>query len=345
MAFDEILFPTNISYGSGGGPGFRSIVQEWHDGGELRISQWQLPRRTWNVTNNVRTRSRAAALLDFYRARGGPENGFRFEDWLDWSTTLTHNQAPGAESDPTDPSFDPKNLHSLGVGDAIGSPKRTYQCVKRYRHSGVERVRPITKLKLATDPKEDFKLYGHDRALGGFYAELTEGVAYTVDRNTGIVTYEQTLPETTELLWSGTFDVPAQFDPKVSESFLMQVLTSIVTEGAYSFAPINLIEIPSAIEMAEPFYSGGYGTVAFTVDTQLSFGDGMAQALTPNAASKSVFLPDASNVMDGWPIMYLFNDGPNSCTVKQQDDTTVVTTFASGESIELGVYSGNWVAR
>ncbi len=84
MAFLEILFPTNISLGAIGGPGWSTRVVVTDGGNEYRQGLFGASRGRWTVGHNLRTRVEFGQLLAFHRLAVGKLNGFRFQDWTDY---------------------------------------------------------------------------------------------------------------------------------------------------------------------------------------------------------------------------------------------------------------------
>jgi uncharacterized protein (TIGR02217 family) len=87
MAFDEVRFPTGISYGSEGGPEFSTEVIELGNGYERRNQHWTLPRERWNVAYGVKTKADLDVLVSFFIARCGRVRGFRFKNHDDFTIT------------------------------------------------------------------------------------------------------------------------------------------------------------------------------------------------------------------------------------------------------------------
>ena len=83
MGFHEVSFPTDISYGSVGGPGFMTNIIELDSGAEQRIARWNQARHKYNVAYGVKSYEQLYNLIDFYIARRGVANGFRFKDFTD----------------------------------------------------------------------------------------------------------------------------------------------------------------------------------------------------------------------------------------------------------------------
>jgi uncharacterized protein (TIGR02217 family) len=105
MAFhNQAIFPRDVSLGTRGGPGFRTTIIEADSGSSERIARWSSARRKYNARYGIRTLKQLQDVLVFYLARGGPVNGFRFRDWMDYTTASDHRSAPSATNHPTSPS-------------------------------------------------------------------------------------------------------------------------------------------------------------------------------------------------------------------------------------------------
>lgn len=85
MAFIETQFPSNISLGATGGPGFQTDVVSVNSGHEQRNAAWQDARGAWDVAHGVRTQAQMDELVAFFRVMKGRANGFRFKDWSDYT--------------------------------------------------------------------------------------------------------------------------------------------------------------------------------------------------------------------------------------------------------------------
>lgn len=98
MAFFEVLFPSGISYGSSGGPGFLTRMVSTQAGFEYRSAAWERQRATWNAAHGLKNPSDYKALIAFFYTVGqGKVNGFRWKDWLDYLDdgfgTIQYNSA------------------------------------------------------------------------------------------------------------------------------------------------------------------------------------------------------------------------------------------------------------
>lgn len=129
--FHEVLFPTNISRGSTGGPRFRTNVITADSGVERRSGQWDRPLLAWEVGHQINSIERMNLLVAFFRARRGRLYGFRFRDWTDYTAGMTF-EATGLVYDGT---YHP-------VLDLPGGGRGLY---KRYESGGVVELRRILK--------------------------------------------------------------------------------------------------------------------------------------------------------------------------------------------------------
>ena len=87
MGFVEEQFPTDISYGSSGGPEFSTDIVTAQSGHEQRNSNWAEARARYNVAHGVKSQTQLDALIAFFRARKGRACGFRFKDWIDYKAS------------------------------------------------------------------------------------------------------------------------------------------------------------------------------------------------------------------------------------------------------------------
>ena len=83
--FIEKRLPTDISYGSVGGPEFMTQIVTTQNGYEYRNIRWELPRSKFNIAYGVKTQDQLEKLRDFYYVVQGKAFGFRFQDPFDYS--------------------------------------------------------------------------------------------------------------------------------------------------------------------------------------------------------------------------------------------------------------------
>ena len=161
--FEEIQFPTDISYGATGGPMFLTDVVATVSGHEQRNSRWSQSRAKYNVASGIKTEEQWQALIAFFRARRGKAVGFRFKDWSDYK----------AENQP---------LNNISGND--------YQMIKQYSSGSVAVEREITKPVSAA-----IKLY-EDSILqaNGWSVDTTTGIITTNLSGTLSVDFEFDVP-------------------------------------------------------------------------------------------------------------------------------------------------------
>ena len=174
MAFVEVRFPTDIAYGSVGGPEYSTDIVMTQSGHEQRNINWAEARARYNVAHGVKTQVQLDTLIAFFRARKGRANGFRFKDWTDYQAT---NQI-------------------IGTGDAV---EIEFQLVKTYDNGSVTETRTITKPVVNT--------------LTVYLDSVEEsGSNYSVNTITGLITFATAPGDGVEITADFEFDVPVRFD-------------------------------------------------------------------------------------------------------------------------------------
>jgi len=174
MAFIEVRFPADISYGSAGGPEYSTEVVITHSGYEQRNANWSQARARYNVSHGVKTQLQLDTLIAFFRARKGRADGFRFKDWTDYKVIG----------------------QLIGVGN--GSNK-IFQLSKSYSSGNASEQRVITK-----------PVAGSVRV---YVAGILQSVgAYTLGLGTGVVTFIAAPASGASVVADYEFDVPVRFD-------------------------------------------------------------------------------------------------------------------------------------
>lgn len=183
----RILFPEDISQGSRGGPMWRFDPVEVDSGHRSVNSPWDYPLHQYEAVYAVKRWPQLERLSAiFHLARGGAYD-LLFKDPLDHKTCSISNT----------PAFDDETL----IASAAGG-ETTVQLQKTYRAADIDGT-DATYTRKITRPA-----YGAALGLNG--SSLTEGVDYTVDYDTGVVTFTAlTLGDT--LTWGGVFYVPVVF--------------------------------------------------------------------------------------------------------------------------------------
>jgi uncharacterized protein (TIGR02217 family) len=151
--FSEVLFPPKISWGSSGGPGFKTSTFAVDSGLIGGVVEWERLRAAYSVHLNFLTEAQMDAVQDHFYAMRGMAIGFRYKDWNDYTLG---NQ-------------------NFFVGDGTTT---VFQLFKRYASAQYKVDRIIRKPVTGT--------------LGNILLDnviKTDGVDYTVDYTTGEVTW------------------------------------------------------------------------------------------------------------------------------------------------------------
>lgn len=187
MAFHEVRFPANLSFGSTGGPERRTQIVTLANGYEERNTPWAHSRRRYDAGLGLRSLDDVAALIAFFEARRGQMFGFRWKDWADYRSCAP-SKAVSSED------------QVIGTGDGV---QTVFALSKTYDPNGVPYVRPVTKPVLGTVL---VAVAGDDKV---------EGVEFGVDWLTGLVSFAVPPDIGVPVTAGFEFDVPARFDTDV----------------------------------------------------------------------------------------------------------------------------------
>ena len=208
MAFHEIRFPANLSFGSVGGPERRTEIVTLANGFEERNTPWEHSRRRYDAGVGLRSLNDIETLIAFFEARAGQLHGFRWKDWSDYKSCV-----PLATPSPDDQLF--------GVGDGVTT---VFELKKTYVSGLQSYTRPIRKPVVGTvkvaiegDPK-------------------IETVEFTVNHETGEVTFVLAPDLGTRLTAGYEFDVAVRFDTDV-------IQTSVASFQAGDVPNVPVVEV------------------------------------------------------------------------------------------------------
>jgi uncharacterized protein (TIGR02217 family) len=204
-AFHEIRFPTNIAFGSSGGPERRTEVVTLGSGGERRNARWAQSRRRYDAGYGVRSLADLHQVIAFFEERRGKLFGFRWRDRADDGSA-----PPGTEPAAID--------QRLGIGDGeatVFALRKTYGAL----HAPYERA--ITK------------------PVDGSVIVAIDGVPvedFVVDPATGLVTLGAAPAEDAVVTAGFRFDVPVRFDTD-------QLMINLAAFEAGEIPSIPIVEI------------------------------------------------------------------------------------------------------
>lgn len=184
MAFHEVRLPTNLSFGSIGGPERRTEVVTLSNGFEERNSPWAHSRRRYDAGLGLRALDDIAELIAFFEARAGQLHGFRWKDWTDFKSCNPSGSVSAGDQ-------------LIGTGDG---KVRAFGLRKKYASGAQSYFRPILKpvrgsVRIAVE--------GH---------EMRDGTDFTVDSTTGQVAFETAPARGASVTAGFEFDVPVRFD-------------------------------------------------------------------------------------------------------------------------------------
>ncbi|QJA43167.1 hypothetical protein [Phaeobacter phage MD18] len=84
IGFHEVRFPEDVSWGSRGGPVYKTQVFTSHRGYEKRNVDWSQPMMQFNAAYGIKTDAHIMDVLNFFNARQGRLFGFRYKNWCNY---------------------------------------------------------------------------------------------------------------------------------------------------------------------------------------------------------------------------------------------------------------------
>ena len=208
MSFHEVRFPANLSFGALGGPERRTEIVTLSNGFEERNTPWARSRRRFDAGMGLRSLEDVEAVVAFFEARQGQLHGFRWKDWSDYRSASPSREITGDDQ-------------VLGMGDET---QTEFQLIKIYRSGTVSYERPISK------PVAGTVLV----AISGEPQVVDED--YTLDVETGIVTFTHPPDFQAEITAGFEFDVPVRFDTDA-------IFTSMASFQAGEVPDIPVVEV------------------------------------------------------------------------------------------------------
>lgn len=311
-----------FSRGLIGGPGFRTIVQEVADGGEVRISKWQRPKRQFDIGSAIDTPNDFRKLLAHYRQVRGALNGFRMRDPFDWSTHTNHVTKPDVS--------DASHRQLIGAGDGVTT---SFQLCKRYRVGDLTRVRPITHPQFRGSENDTSGLdpadYVNEIFVDG--TQQTVGTDYSWVWDGGQVDFVTAPAAGTAIYWCGTFEVPVRFDQSLDQGMLAEMRTT---------DSFNIALTATELSVPEPFsdhkWTGGVYEIDVSQNTAIDLGRGRFWNVNPTGTGLRLYLPSTKHLLDGGIIATIRNAGSNAIDVYNYElNSTKLTTLAASEFVHL----------
>jgi uncharacterized protein (TIGR02217 family) len=171
--FHEVRLPDDIERGAVGGPGFKTSHLPLASGHAPVVRHWLQPLGGWDIGYGIQSLADLELVKAFFYCRMGSGFGFRFKDWGD-------HDIPQQQ---------------IGVGDAA---KTAFQVFKQYSDGTFTFDRTIYKL-----------VSGTVRAFVNS-VELFDPAGFSVDLNTGIITFVIAPPASEVVEVITEFDVPVR---------------------------------------------------------------------------------------------------------------------------------------
>ena len=302
MAFLETQFPTDISYGSRGGPGYSTEIITLDSGQEIRIARWANARHRYDASYGVSDYPDLKTILDFYHATRGPADGFRWKDWMDYASDATGRG----------PDFGTAvawNDQSLGN---FGTATDTIQLRKGYTTGATTRYRNITKPVSGTVK------------VGWGGAEKSSG--WTVDTTTGLVTITDSGADGLEIFAGFEFDVPVRFGDLGDE--VLQISHDSYETG--SIGQIPVVEIRDVAASPDDFLYGG--AKLHGGNASITLAQGRVHWTAQASGNYELTLPQPTNFYAlGGPYFYILHTGSGGTTIVKKHDGTTLQTLNADE--------------
>lgn len=171
MSYLNTQFPPQISFGSSGGPAFKTLTQTAQNGREVRQSLWTMPLYEFDASLAIQSQEEYNLVRALYMVSRGPQRSFRYKDWSDFRF----------EDD------------LIGVGDG---ERVNFQAARAYAAGGEVMYRAITKLVAGTIT---------------IWVNGVQDTSALYDANTGGIGFFTAPPASAEIRLRGEFDVHVRF--------------------------------------------------------------------------------------------------------------------------------------
>ena len=180
VSFVDDRLPDQVERGANGGPRFNTTVLTLSGGDEQRNINWSQSRARYDIGYGIQTKEDFQDILDFFFVRQGRAIGFRFKDWADF-------QIPAAGSTAIS--------QQIGLGDGSNT---TFQIIRTYTVNATSFNRIIKKPVAGT--------------VAVYVNNVLQSSGFTVDNNTGIITFTVAPTSGAIVGVACEFDVPVRFD-------------------------------------------------------------------------------------------------------------------------------------
>lgn len=180
MSYIDERLPVDVERGASGGPRFKTSVITLKSGQEQRNQDWTNTRAVYNIGYGIQRKEDYEDVIEHFYAAKGQLNTFRFKDWSDYSIGTIGDAA------------------SRQATQAVTGSTDDFQIIKTYTLGSFTHERVVTKIVSGT-----LSVYDN----GTLQTETTH---YTVDLNTGVITFVATPTGPVEVICE--FDVAVRFN-------------------------------------------------------------------------------------------------------------------------------------
>lgn len=279
---DDAVFPEELSLQSSGGPGWRTYVHDKRDGEHPRMSAMPpAGRRRYAIEIEGQSREFVNELVNFAFNREGSLYGFLFKDRRDFTL---HNDGKTTTSNPADRRL-------IACGDGVTTKFRLW---KQYVDASGEVV-----ARAITRPIPGTVFLWLD-GIG-----QTENTHFSVDHDTGEITFAAAPDPGAYIEGVAQFRVPVRFGEEVDQWLQAQQLG----HDNQNVAALPMEELLAQDYQAYPFRFGGHRAWSFTtLAAMLSLSDGIYQEVDATGSALGIlFLPVVVNIGARGPIVYVKN--------------------------------------
>lgn len=226
VEFDEVRFPTDVSYGSSGGPTFKTSIFEAFRGGEKRNIDWASPLMEFNVAYGIKTDAQMEKVIEFFQARRGRLRGFRYKNWANYQVVNG----------------------VIAVGDAVST---RFPIIRAYGFPAAQTYKRLYKI-----------VPGSVTGLNIAGETLVEGVDYAIDYNSGELVFRSDRVPGFQVpikVTSLEFDEPVRFDidrlDVVIEQYNNNSIGRLPLIGIRDKFTFGTVPAPDAVASQDPLYT------------------------------------------------------------------------------------------
>lgn len=181
MVFLNARLPEDVERGAQGGPSFSTTILELQSGFEQRNINWEYPRLEWDLSYGIQSKSDLQSVMNAYYVAQGRGHSFRFKDYSDYQVGDDANDTP------------------VSIFVASGGETQV-QAIKPYSFAGSTFNRALTRLVTGT-----VRVFIDA-------VEQTITTDFTVDVETGVITFLSALSAAEVVGLICEFDVPVRFN-------------------------------------------------------------------------------------------------------------------------------------